>query len=509
MVLSDITPEQEVSPVLTGPPPTTQSQNQHSPQSQQSIHTMDFENSQLTPDTVSTPVYNTYAAVVARNGRSSQKKGPLFTPLEHFASDENKAKTQPNPSTGDAISPHLLRRGTEDYSVFYDASSPAVAEDAFLKAARQLFPNWDVGIGMIPHKDKETGHQLYEMTLPNEAACSIALQQCLKIENQEYHAVRSLPPDHFLTKLELEKIPTCLPTMELEKCLREALSPYGEVVNLGLYRAKKGWFQGFGYAVLMNTQGTSSLGELKHRVPFGKIGNREREFYAKWKGMGKYCTYCRDDGHSIVECETRPSQMPECYNCRQVGHISINCPHPPSAHHHKKPKSSSNAQQPLKAPVKPFTVKPTAQSPIQSTTGSSASKHATRAVTDEKLNSNKEAEQASVKENVIRIPTDTWQTVRHKPKSGNKKHGSQKRKRSKKPEKTPTIALLQAVVDAYKSRDDDDYVPLSGSEASNESSEESDSDDTMEDAQSGNVSSPQGKDPSRDKGEGEGDIDPQ
>lgn len=103
--------------------------------------------------------------------------------------------------------------------------------------------------------------------------------------------MRSLPPTHQLTKLELEKIPTCLSVQDLEQGFRAALSPFGTVLQLCLYRPVERWFQGYGYAVILNQDGEESTNGLTHRIHYGEINGRDREFYATWKDMGMYCRY--------------------------------------------------------------------------------------------------------------------------------------------------------------------------------------------------------------------------
>ncbi|CDH52551.1 predicted protein [Lichtheimia corymbifera JMRC:FSU:9682] len=204
---------------------------------------------------------------IVRNGRRHH----LVTPLNAMASDVVKRQLQDVSRDGHISDPALLRRGTEEFSVFFDLSSHSIHENEFFKAARSLLPDWDVGIGMIQHRDK--GRLLYELTMPNEQCCAFVVREGVTVGDIHLPAVRSLHPTRKLTKLELEKLPTCLPINDLEQRLRAALSQFGSVVQLGLYRATEGWFQGYGYAVLLNEEDDESANNLSHRIRLETYGH--------------------------------------------------------------------------------------------------------------------------------------------------------------------------------------------------------------------------------------------
>lgn len=272
---------------------------------------------------------------IVRNGRRHHS----VTPLNACASSDVCQQLHAVSQDGVISDPSLLRRGTEEYSVFFDLTTHSINENDFFKAACVLLPDWDVGIGMMPHRDK--GNLLYELTLPDEDTCTYVMSKGVTVGGVHLPAIRSLHPTRKLTKLELEKLPTCLLIRQLEEGLRATLSKFGSVVQLGLYRAAEGWFQGYGYAVLLNNEEDESINNLSHRISYGQINGREHEFYAVWKEMGTYCRYCHASDHVIAKCPTRPSQG--CFNCNRLGHIAANCPRLPNEMPHKHARKSESS----------------------------------------------------------------------------------------------------------------------------------------------------------------------
>lgn len=174
-------------------------------------------------------------------------KKSTVTPLSSFASSDIQEVLATVSSSGD-VPVHLLRRGTEDYSVLFDVSAHPVKFKTFCVAARQLFPSQETGLGLITHKD--WGCTIVEMSLLDEDACSFAMAQGATVNGHTFHGVRALRSDHKLTRLELSQLPL-ISSRDLEIGLRECLSLFGHVLHLGLYyEPHGGWFMGKGYVGL-------------------------------------------------------------------------------------------------------------------------------------------------------------------------------------------------------------------------------------------------------------------
>lgn len=203
----------------------------------------------------------------------------------------------------------------------------------FYSAACKALPV-GVGLGMLTHR--VNNQVIVEAVLDSESTCSRIISSGLVVDDQlTLYPVRPLPPDYEVTRLKLSQLPI-LPKTELEAGLRRSLTPFGQVVQLGLYEETNGgWFLGRSYAVLVHRPG-QHYQELCHRISYGVVGTTERSFYATWENMGTYCRYCHETDHSIQACPTRPVRT--CYNCHRPGHIAVACPHPPSALAHKKPR---------------------------------------------------------------------------------------------------------------------------------------------------------------------------
>lgn len=116
----------------------------------------------------------------ARQGLSQKEKNHhSVTLLPKHASDAVRSQLLSVSREGEISARYLLRRGSEDLSVFFDVSTASVTEAEFFKTARVLLPDWDVGIRMLPHRDK--GRLLYEMTLPDENTCNKVIQNGVSI----------------------------------------------------------------------------------------------------------------------------------------------------------------------------------------------------------------------------------------------------------------------------------------------------------------------------------------
>lgn len=117
----------------------------------------------------------------ARQGLSKKgKEHHSVTPLSKHASEVVRAQLLSVSREGEISTPYLLDRGSEYFSVFFDATTACVTEAEFFNAARVLLTDWDVGIGMLHHREK--GRLLYEVTLPDEDICNKVIQNGVSLE---------------------------------------------------------------------------------------------------------------------------------------------------------------------------------------------------------------------------------------------------------------------------------------------------------------------------------------
>ncbi|KAG2217760.1 hypothetical protein INT45_005481 [Circinella minor] len=123
----------------------------------------------------------------------------------------------------------LYRQSSEQYSVFYDVT----------------------GIGLSYQTHHENERTILEIILESEESSTKACATPLIVDsNHTFQAVQSLPPDLRVIHVSLSQIPI-LAKNKLESSLRESLSKFGKVLQLGFdEEAGSNWFNSRGFAIL-------------------------------------------------------------------------------------------------------------------------------------------------------------------------------------------------------------------------------------------------------------------
>ncbi|KAI9315585.1 hypothetical protein BX666DRAFT_1842166, partial [Dichotomocladium elegans] len=137
----------------------------------------------------------------------------------------------------------------------------------------------------------------------------------------------SLEASADIVKIRLSDLPLLSDRAELDLGLRNTLSSYGRILEVGLYtEPSTGWFMGSGYAVLdrASSPDAQPYSALTHTIPW--CHRLDVGFHATWNSMGIYCKYCHATSHSVKDCPKRPSGQRRCWSCQKPGHIASHCP---------------------------------------------------------------------------------------------------------------------------------------------------------------------------------------
>ncbi|PHZ10868.1 uncharacterized protein RHIMIDRAFT_258072, partial [Rhizopus microsporus ATCC 52813] len=115
----------------------------------------------------------------------------------------------------------------------------------------------------------------------------------------------TLPPTSSIYPVSLEKLPLMRPD-SLTPLLTEALSRYGTVLHVGLYRDPD-------HTVI----------SLSHEIDL----TNQRLIYASWRGMAPHCFYCHKPGYTKGNCSRLSQQrIKTCYSCGDPDHLIRECP---------------------------------------------------------------------------------------------------------------------------------------------------------------------------------------
>jgi hypothetical protein len=133
-------------------------------------------------------------------------------------------------------------------------------------------------------------------------------------------------------QLNLSDIPP-ISQQEILTGLTDALTHFGEILDIGLYRESGSrFFLGAGYAVIQQLA-DKTYPQLHHTISWGDSG---LSCYATFPDMPTWCRYCHSEGHTKFEC-TKAKASILCYACDHYGHRSAECPSPKSSKLKGKP----------------------------------------------------------------------------------------------------------------------------------------------------------------------------
>jgi hypothetical protein len=133
----------------------------------------------------------------------------------------------------------------------------------------------------------------------------------------------TLPLTSSIYRVSLEKLPLMRPD-SLNPLLTEALSRYGIVLHVGLYRDPVSrLFFGKGYALIDTTPEDRTVLSLSHEIDL----TNQRLIYASWRGKAPHCFYCHKPGHTKGNClHLSQQRIKTCYSCGDPSHLIRECP---------------------------------------------------------------------------------------------------------------------------------------------------------------------------------------
>ncbi|KAG0736494.1 hypothetical protein G6F57_006556 [Rhizopus arrhizus] len=133
----------------------------------------------------------------------------------------------------------------------------------------------------------------------------------------------TLPLTSSIYRDSLGKLPLMRPD-SLNPLLAEALSHYGTVLHVGLYRDPVSrLFFGKGYVLIDTAPEDRTVLPLSHEIDL----TNQRLIYASWRGMAPHCFYCHKPGHTKGNCPRFLQQrIKTCYSCEDPSHLIRECP---------------------------------------------------------------------------------------------------------------------------------------------------------------------------------------
>lgn len=232
--------------------------------------------------------------------------------------------TDPNleNDTPTTLKTSIWRTGHGTGSVFIDMTNRKESKVEFLTLVSDQYPT---RIGVLT---QQVGSLRFaEINFhPEDAAIGKILKDGLKLkDNTVIIPCRALDAHMEVTRLRLSNLPF-LNKAELLKGLKNSLSPFGEILDVGiLVEPKTRTYMCAGYAIIntISTNDKVQFDNLTHLIPWD--GDDKSSFYAVWNKMPPYFRYCHVEGHVVGDCDQRRTRL-SCWNCSETGHRAAMCP---------------------------------------------------------------------------------------------------------------------------------------------------------------------------------------
>jgi hypothetical protein len=160
----------------------------------------------------------------------------------------------------------------------------------------------------------------------------ISTEQGITFNDYELKAVSTECLKTRLTFVKLRNMPLFPSEEAIVRVLSHSMATFGKVRNVSIFKKPLGYgkyhcYNGEGYVPLDTTANAEhQYTELK---PFIYIPEWQTTIQAKWDNAPPSCTYCKQSGHLIRDCQVKLNSamgIRTCYLCQQAGHTSRECP---------------------------------------------------------------------------------------------------------------------------------------------------------------------------------------
>ncbi|KAI7849371.1 hypothetical protein BDC45DRAFT_414771, partial [Circinella umbellata] len=214
----------------------------------------------------------------------------------------------------------VWRVGRNLGSVIFDISPcPGFVNEAISKTMKS-FP---MNRGILIHREGKRVHLKVNLKTDKERehALTTGIQFSSSITIQ---ATIVLDKNAKIQKVRLSNLPL-LDQDELEKGLRETLSLYGAILDVGINcDPQTKAYMGNGFAVLnIQERYTKKYEKLDHHIPWR--GDREDLIYANFDKMPLYCSRCHEARHSRDICPRSQRNNQGCFKCGYKTHFADRC----------------------------------------------------------------------------------------------------------------------------------------------------------------------------------------